>query len=38
VQGSSTPWRLNQNYLRDLLDLRFGALQDGVLQFSKLQK
>jgi len=34
VQGSSTPWLLNQNYLRDLLDLRFGALKDGVLQFS----
>ncbi len=34
VQGSSTPWRLNQNYLRDLLDLRFGRLEDGVLQFS----
>ncbi len=35
VQGSSTPWRLNQNYLRDLVDLRFGRLQDGVLEFSK---
>ena len=35
VQGSSTPWRLNQNYLRDLLALRFGTLQDGVLQFSR---
>ncbi len=34
AQGSSTPWRLNQNYLRDLLDLRFGRLEDGVLQFS----
>ena len=33
VQGSSTPWRLNQNYLRDLLDLRFGRMEDGVLQF-----
>ena len=33
VQGSSTPWRLNQNYLRDLLDLRFGRLEDGVLKF-----
>ena len=38
VQGSSTPWRLNQNYLRDLLDLRFGGLHDGVLQFSTPQK
>jgi len=33
VQGGTTPWRLNQNYLRDLLDLRFGRLDDGVLQF-----
>ena len=33
VQGGTTPWRLNQNYLRDLLDLRFGRLEDGVLQF-----
>ena len=33
VQGNRTPWRLNQNYLRDLLDLRFGRLNDGVLQF-----
>lgn len=34
VQGSSAPWRLNQNYLRDLMDLRFRPLADGVLQFS----
>ncbi|MFM6993393.1 MAG: flavin-containing monooxygenase [Rhodoferax sp.] len=35
VQGSSGPWRVSQNYLYDLLALRFGALQDGVLRFSK---
>jgi len=34
-QGGSSPWRLNQNYLRDLLELRFQPLADGVLQFSK---
>jgi thioredoxin reductase len=33
VQGSRVPWRLNQNYLRDLLDLRFRGLNDGMLQF-----
>ena len=33
VQGNRVPWRLNQNYLRDLLDLRFRPLNDGVLQF-----
>ena len=33
-QGSKAPWRLTQNYLRDILTLRFGALDDGVLVFS----
>jgi len=34
-QGSKKPWRLNQNYVRDLLALRWSALEDGVLQFGK---
>jgi cation diffusion facilitator CzcD-associated flavoprotein CzcO len=34
-QGSKKPWRLYQNYVRDLLALRWGALEDGVLQFGK---
>jgi len=29
-QGPSTPWRLRQNYLRDLRQLRHGPLTDGV--------
>ena len=33
-QGSKQPWRLYQNYLRDLLMLRFGRIDDGVLVFS----
>ena len=33
-QGSKAPWRLYQNYLRDLLLLRYGRLDDGVLRFS----
>jgi len=33
-QGPSTPWRVHQNYLLDLLALRFGRLEDGVLRFS----
>jgi len=33
-QGARTPWRLHQNYLRDILLLRYGKLQDGVLEFS----
>jgi cation diffusion facilitator CzcD-associated flavoprotein CzcO len=32
-QGSKKPWRLYQNYVRDLLALRWSALEDGVLQF-----
>ena len=32
-QGSKKPWRLYQNYARDLLALRWSALEDGVLQF-----
>ncbi len=34
-QGSKKPWRLYQNYVRDLLTLRWSALEDGVLQFGK---
>ena len=33
-QGTVKPWKLNQNYLADLISLRFGALDDGVLRFS----
>ncbi|MGQ0586995.1 MAG: flavin-containing monooxygenase [Gammaproteobacteria bacterium] len=32
-QGSKAPWRLHQNYARDLLTLRFGSLDDGALEF-----
>lgn len=33
-QGTKAPWRLYQNYALDLLDLRFAALDDGVMTFS----
>jgi monooxygenase len=33
-QGSKKPWRLNQNYLKDLLALRFGALRDRAIEYS----
>jgi monooxygenase len=33
-QGSKAPWRLYQNYARDILSLRFGAIEDGAMQFS----
>ncbi len=34
-QGSRTPWRLYQNYALDILSLRFSAIEDGALQFSR---
>ncbi|HEV2638704.1 MAG TPA: hypothetical protein VGX23_26385 [Actinocrinis sp.] len=32
--GPNAPWRLGMNYAHDLLTLRHGRIQDGVLQFS----
>ncbi|TXH86870.1 MAG: NAD(P)/FAD-dependent oxidoreductase [Rhodoferax sp.] len=32
-QGDRNPWRVHQNYLADLLAIRFGRLHDGALQF-----
>lgn len=34
-QTSAAPWKQNQSYGHDLVDLRFGALEDGVLEFAK---
>ncbi len=33
-QGPKAPWRLYQNYVLDLVGLRHGAVDDGVLEFS----
>jgi len=33
-QGSRVPWRLYQNYARDILLLRFGAVDDEAIEFS----
>ena len=33
-QGTTKPWKLNQNYLSDMLAMRFGKVADGVLRFS----
>ena len=33
-QGSKKPWRLNQNYLKDLLALRFGSLDDDAIEYA----
>jgi len=37
-QGSKKPWRLNQNYALDMLELRFGKLNDGAMEFTRLEK
>lgn len=33
-QGRIKPWRLNQNYFRDLVTLRHRSIADGTLRFS----
>ncbi len=32
-QGSKTPWRLHQNYMKDLRMMRYGRLDDGTMEF-----
>lgn len=34
-QGSRMPWQQNHNYLKDLMALRFGAVDDGAMEFSR---
>jgi len=34
-QGAKAPWRLYQNYLLDLLTLRYRRIADGTLKFTK---
>jgi hypothetical protein len=34
-QGMKKPWRLNQNYALDVMALRFGAIEDGALEFRR---
>jgi monooxygenase len=37
-QGVRAPWRLYQNYARDILTLRYGAIEGGALEFSNNAK
>jgi monooxygenase len=32
-QGSRAPWQVYQNYLQDMLTIRFGRIADGVMHF-----
>jgi cation diffusion facilitator CzcD-associated flavoprotein CzcO len=34
-QGSKTPWRLHQNYVKDLRMMRYGRVEDGTMEFTK---
>jgi len=33
-QGPKAPWRVHQNYLKDLAILRFGRIDDGAMHFA----
>jgi hypothetical protein len=33
-QGSRVPWKLHQNYARDIVMLRYGRVDDGAMVFS----
>jgi cation diffusion facilitator CzcD-associated flavoprotein CzcO len=37
-QGSKRPWKLRQNYARDMFELRYATVEDGVMEFVRLPK
>ena len=37
-QGVKAPWRVKQNYFADILQLRYAAIPNAALEFSKLPK
>ncbi len=32
-QGDKFPWKLHQNYIKDMVNLRYGKIDDGYLEF-----
>ena len=34
-QGATHPWRVHQNYVKDIASLKYGRIEDGVMTFSK---
>jgi hypothetical protein len=34
-QGSSNPWKMHQNYLRDMWSLRLSPMNDGAMEFTR---
>ena len=37
-QGTRKPWRMNQNYALDVMALRFAPIEDGALEFTRLDR
>jgi monooxygenase len=37
-QGTRNPWRMNQNYALDVMALRFAPIDDGALEFTRLDR
>ena len=37
-QGTEKPWKLNQNYAKDMIALGFGSIEDAVMQFDRLDE
>ena len=35
-QGKRAPWKLYQNYFLDLLGLRYGGIEDGVIELTRI--
>jgi cyclohexanone monooxygenase len=33
-QGKQAPWQVNQNYFKDIMLIRYGRLNDGIMKFS----
>jgi cation diffusion facilitator CzcD-associated flavoprotein CzcO len=33
-QGATHPWRVHQNYIKDVRTFRYGSVEDGVMQFA----
>lgn len=36
-QGSKLPWRVNQNYIKDIKMFRYGQIDDGTMEFKKME-
>lgn len=34
-QGAKSPWKLHQNYLLDMIAMKFGRVDDGAIEFSR---